>query len=82
MRPSVESLNSLAQILGRAEPVYAECRSILGCLDDTEPSIKLEPETTPADPAHSMNALRPNKDAASIHQTIVELEPIPRNRIM
>lgn len=70
VRPSVESLNSLAQILHRAEPVYAECRSILNCLEDGEPPIKLEP---PRDPEDAPDGLSPNKGAASRHQTILEL---------
>jgi hypothetical protein len=79
VRPTVESLNSLARILRTAEPVYAECRSILNYLEDSEPPIKLEPVPKLADAENPISA---NNDAACTHQTIVKLEPTPRNRVM
>jgi hypothetical protein len=33
VRPSAASLNSLAEVLRQAQPLYAECRSILNYLD-------------------------------------------------
>jgi hypothetical protein len=33
VRPSVASLNSLAEVLRQAQPLYSECRSILNYLD-------------------------------------------------
>jgi len=33
VRPSVVSLNSLAQVLRQALPLYSECRTILNYLD-------------------------------------------------
>ena len=35
-RPSVASLNSLADVLRQAQPLYAECRSILNYLDNSD----------------------------------------------
>jgi hypothetical protein len=79
VRPSADSLNSLAHILRRAGPLYAECRSILNYLDDA-PSAK---------PSRSIDALEgtdlrfaPNDDALSTHRTVLELEPIAQKRIM
>ena len=34
VHPSVASLNSLAEVLRQAKPLYIECRSILNCLAD------------------------------------------------
>jgi hypothetical protein len=34
VRPSLASLNSLAEVLRRAQPLYSECHSILNYTDD------------------------------------------------
>jgi hypothetical protein len=54
VQPSVSSLNSLANVLRHAQPLYAECRSILNYLDDnadvtiTATALPLGNETRPA----------------------------------
>ena len=74
-RPSAANLNSLAQVLRQAQPLYRECRSILNYLD---PKDETE-HTTPNDDAGNVRSLIPaNDDAASISHTV--FEPPNRNR--
>lgn len=78
MRPSVQSLNSLARVLSRAKPLYTECRLILNYLDDA----------TEARPLAQIDALEGtdlrlavNKDTPTIHRTVLEPEPIARESL-
>lgn len=78
VRPSAASLNSLAEVLRQAQPLYSECRSILNYLEPTEgidSSAALYPSQ---DSKRQFDRALANEDAASIHQTI--LEPMVRNR--
>jgi hypothetical protein len=75
VRLSAASLNSLAEILRQASPLYAECRSILNYLDSEEESVSLP---APEDSALAADDISANKDAHSIPQTI--LEPTVPNR--
>ena len=43
VRPSLASLNSLAEVLRRAQPVYDECRFIINCLDQAIEADSLSP---------------------------------------
>jgi hypothetical protein len=78
VRPSAASLNSLAEVLRQAQPLYSECRSILNYLDssdDLDLSTALHPLQASEVPLDRVSS---NKDDDSIHQTI--LEPMVRNR--
>jgi hypothetical protein len=79
VRPSAASLNSLAEVLRRAQPLHSECRSILNHLP-AEDEIGLLPPSE--DLAIGEVGRVTNKDGAYIPHTI--LKPIPRirNRIM
>ncbi len=68
-RPSVASLNSLAEVLRQAQPLYTECRSILNYLDPSEGNA-VAPYRE--DTATERDCTSTNKDAASISHGIVE----------
>lgn len=74
VRPSIESLNSLAEILRQAEPLYSECHSILNYLDVCAPAVSPGPSR---DANGSTGMASANRDAGSIHPTV--LEPIANN---
>jgi hypothetical protein len=65
VRPSVASLNSLAEVLRPAQPLYIECRSILNYLDNGDGIVILP---TSKDSMSSPDAVSVNKDADSIAQ--------------
>jgi hypothetical protein len=79
VRPSLSSLNSLAKVLRQAQPLYSVCRSIINYLDNNESPATLAPPTNATDGA---DAAIPNNYTKTTHQTILELEPIPRSRVM
>ncbi len=63
LRPSIASLNSLAKVLRKAQPVYTECRSILNYLDpdeDKQPPLVTEEDGSGSDrvPASTMAVQR------------------------
>jgi len=68
-RPSAASLNSLANVLREAQPLYSECRSILNYLDETIDNAPLR-ESENADAESKWIPV--NKDAASISLTVFE----------
>ena len=63
MRPSVASLNSLAEVLRLAQPLYIECRSILNYLDNGDGIVILP---TSKDSMSGPDAVSVNKDVDSI----------------
>jgi hypothetical protein len=79
VRPTSASLNSLAVVLRQALPLYSECRSILNHLDGVDAGASLGSSLGPQD---FIDEVSVNKEADSIHQTV--LEPIVANhrRIM
>jgi hypothetical protein len=79
VRPSADSLNSLAQVLRRAEPIYTECRSILNYLDGADGRATLAPIEVPEGATEKLAA---GDDALITHRTVLELEPRVRRRIM
>lgn len=66
-RPSAASLNSLAEVLRQAQPLYSECRLILNYLDNcavTKPvALSEDAETGP-------DCVPANKNASSIPDSI------------
>lgn len=67
--PSVASLNSLAEVLRQAQPLYEECRLILNYLDDPqEATLLLSMEKRENDPGCNPAS----KGAASISLTVFE----------
>lgn len=74
-RPSVASLNSLAEVLRQAQPLYNQCRSILSYLDGNCDS---DEERLPDDAAMPSIDAEARNDAGSISHTV--LEPIGRQR--
>ncbi len=75
VRPNVASLNSLAEVVRQAQPLYAECRSILNYLDAGESVVFLPP---PEALASGVDGVPANEDGASLHPSI--LEPVTRSR--
>ena len=68
-RPSAASLNSLAEVLRQAQPLYTECRSILNYLDHSDVTVSVP---LAEDFATGSDCLTASKDAASISQSIFE----------
>jgi hypothetical protein len=69
-RPSAASLNSLAEVLRQAQPLYSECRLILNYLGHSaEMGLPPLPEESGIDP----DCNPANKDAASQSLTVFEL---------
>src|SRR5215471_5392157 len=68
-RPSAASLNSLADILRQAQPLYQECRSILNYLDEMGKSAPWR-ESESRDTAQKW--IPANQDAASTSLTTFE----------
>ncbi len=63
VRPSAASLNSLANLLRQAQPLYRECRSIINYLDSGDGIVSLPSlEDTESGPA----SVPPSKDADSL----------------
>ena len=79
VRLSAASLNSLAEILRQASPLYAECRSILNYLDTEKGVTFLQ---VAEDPATAFDGISANKDAHSIPQPILELMAQDRKNVM
>jgi hypothetical protein len=79
VRPSADSLNSLAHILHRAQPLYAEYRSILNYLDAAKGAGEFRAIEILEGSAMKFAS---NDDALTTHRTVFEQEPISRNRIM
>ncbi len=79
VRLSAASLNSLAEILRQASPLYAECRLILNYLDRGDGIVSLP---APEDSATAPDAISANKYADSIPQTTLELTVPHRKSIM
>jgi hypothetical protein len=68
-RPSAASLNSLAELLRQAQPLYTECRSILNYLDQSDgvvilPSLE-DAQTGP-------DFIPASKDAACVSHGVFE----------
>lgn len=79
VRPSAASLNSLAEILRQASPLYAECRLILNYLDREDGIVSLPaPEDSTAVP----DEVSANKHADSIPQTTLQPMAPDRKSIM
>ena len=79
VRPSAASLNSLAEILRQAKPLYSECRIILNYLGD-EPDMVIGTLTdASAAPPDSISA---NEDALPRPQRVLERTTVERNRLM
>jgi hypothetical protein len=76
VRPSSASLNSLAQVLRQAEPLYRECSSIINNLGSTA-GYKKSGEC-PAIP-NGLFAPEANGDADYIHHPLLELSLSSRN---
>ena len=74
VRLSAASLNSLAEILRQASPLYAECRSILNYLDREDGIVSLP---APEDSTATPDEISANKYADSIPQTT--LQPMRAN---
>jgi hypothetical protein len=68
-RPSAASLNSLANVLRDAQPLYRECRSILNYLDEKEESAPWLKSETGETGGKLISA---NKDAASPSLAVFE----------
>jgi hypothetical protein len=79
VRPSAASLNSLAEILRQAKPLYSECRIILNYLDDAAEVVIRTLTDASVTPPDSISA---NKDALSKPQRILERSTMDRNRLM
>jgi hypothetical protein len=79
VRPSASSLNSLAEMLRQAQPLYCECRSILDYLD-REGGIAFLPVLE--DSAGGADRVSANKDAHSLPQSILEPMALNQKRIM
>ena len=69
VRPSAASLNSLAEVLRQAQPVYAECRSILNYLDQGSGIVFLTPVD---DSTTAPDGIPASKDAPSLPHTVFE----------
>jgi len=68
-RPSAASLNSLAEVLRQAQPLYSECRLILNYLDHTQDTVAL----STLEEYHTRPERNPvNNDAASVSLTVFE----------
>ncbi len=68
-RPSAASLNSLAKVLRQAQPLYAECRTILNYLDQSDGIVvvgSLENSGT------GLDFIPTSKDAAHISHDVFE----------
>jgi hypothetical protein len=77
VRLSAASLNSLAEILRHASPLYAECRSILNYLDREDGIVSLP---APENHATGADCISANKDADSLPQSILEpMAPDPKS---
>jgi hypothetical protein len=75
VRPSAVSLNSLAEVLRQAQPLYSECRSILNYLDiGTEIVILPLSQSSESD-----TNLYPVNEGADYQRHSI-LERMPRNR--
>lgn len=68
-RPSAASLNSLANVLREAQPLYRECRSILNYLDEKEENVPWREWETGGPSGERISA---NKDAASTSLAVFE----------
>jgi hypothetical protein len=68
-RPSSASLNALADVLRRAQPLYKECRSILNYLDTSDEIIPHPATEESADASVSNSS---NKQKASICLSVFE----------
>lgn len=68
-RPSAASLNSLANVLREAQPLYRECRSILNYIDEKEESASWRESETGETGEKRISA---NKDAASTPLAVFE----------
>jgi len=68
-RPSAASLNSLANVLREAQPLYRECRSILNYLDENEENVPWRESKTVGNAGESIS---PNNDAASTSLAVFE----------
>ena len=68
-RPSAASLNSLAEVLRQAQPLYVECRSILNYLDQSDGLLILSPLE---DSTSGPDCIPASKDAASISHSVFE----------
>jgi hypothetical protein len=79
VRPSVASLNSLSEVLRKAQPLYSECRSILNYLEN-EGGIAVQSGLQES--ADGIHNAPPNKDADSQPHSILEPRAHPPNRIM
>ena len=75
VRPTSASLNSLAEVVRQAQPLYAECRSILSYL---ETGVQAEWLPRLEDLVSGQIAVEANEDGESLHPTV--LEPVPRSR--
>ncbi len=79
VRPSAASLNSLAEVLRQAQPLYTECRSILNYLDNGDGIVFL---SALEDSAISPNGLPANNDADTQPQSILEPQTPNQKSIM
>ena len=75
VRPTADSLNSRADLLRRAQPLYAEYRLILNYLDDSTGVVKSVAIEALEQPAMNLPA---NDDALITHRAVLELEPISK----
>jgi hypothetical protein len=70
VRPSAASLNSLAEVLRKAKPLYSECRFILNYLDESGEDGFSMSDTD----AHGLENRNPaNNNAASTPLAVFEL---------
>lgn len=79
VRPSAASLNSLAEVLRQAQPLYTECRSILNYLDGGDGIVFLSPIEHPA---VGPDCVPVGEDAGSQPQSILEPVALDRKSIM
>ena len=68
-RPSVASLNLLAHLLREAQPLYAECGSILNYIDPAAETMLPQLHDFPST---AQSTAPTNKDAAVISLTVFE----------
>jgi len=72
VQPSAASLNSLAEMVRQAQPLYAECRSILNDLAN-EPGMVIDaPLESPIERSVGISAA---EHAVSLHQVLLREEP-------
>lgn len=79
VRPTIANLNTLAELLREAQPLYNECRSILNYLDDGV-GILLLPGSE--DSTGGENDISSSIHAPTQHPSLLEPTVLDRKRVM